>query len=744
MSKKKQNKEDVAVNRLLDLLRVQQVSEEEDTHVSEKIDETEAALPIETEAVSESEDQIIESSDTVDGTNAIIEEENKAIVASEEKTAETEPVVGEEYKKESEIDEINLLADEVNEVIDADETEDNDPELVDETIELIEDVESGENKVTLLDDIMTSTVNENEIDEEEVEPEEFDSSLFSPLNDKKYKRDSRSVLHAFFNKFNESWRRVTIHITDKTIWLLQLKTGLKETEIENFGEYNIPYQDGDKTIENMDDLLPYVLENEVNSKQKKSAFGSFFSSKFVTKTRRTETPRLKHKELVELVDWTAKKDLPFNPDQALVNWESTSSVGDLNKQNIVIGIAEKDSLNKTIDIFQENRLKPRMFTTLPILLYKLFIRNYPDRKSRCYILVHIGETNTTIVVLEDHKYIFSREIIFGAQDFYKALDKKKMNETMIDYPMAKEILQQYGFPQAGSGVTTGSKISLYKISIFLRPVVERLTGELSRSLKYFKKQNPKLKWEEMLFDGVGASFPHLLDVIHENLELKVSLLNPIRRGKYNYQSGCVIPDKLLSTYSVNFALATEEIEGINLIPSNLRSNFRYIFLSKVMIAIVAFLIPFFSMTAFFTYSKFNHVVKQVESKTKKWENLSVQAKEYSGLMGDMEILDAYKSYMKNDKTYSHNQVSLLKLISSIIPKHIKLTSLAFNKEASNDGGDEFHDVLKLDGFVQANASVADIYLTNFIINIEELPYFTSLNTDIKDHNQPGDEKLFFL
>lgn len=713
MSEEDKERQDLATNRLLDLLRAQQAKDEPVEKKPETVKE-----------MTEEEIDFEIGQETEESGKSLLESLKKTI--SHEEIIEEVPVVEEVVVSKVPGDRIKTILDE--------KKPDERP-----TTDLLQQIQKD--------------ISKTEEKENVVKPEEFDSTLLSTLVEQNHKIDISNYIGAVVSRLNDSQRQICIHRGENFLRLLQVVKRIKGTTIEKFETYTLPYKTNGQTISNMDQLLSFVLENELKSKEKKTAFGSYYDSKLLTKTHIIQTPKLKQKELVDLIQWNAKKNLPFNAENAETNWETTDAVGNSNKQNIVIGIGERNSIEEIITQFNKHHLKLRLFTTLPILLWKLFIKNYPDMKEGCYILVHIGETSTTIVVVEEHKLLYSREVSVGAEDFYTAIMQRIVvgNETVkIDHLQARQILGDYGFPKDTNGVIQGTKISLYKISIFLRPVLERLTSELSRSLSYFKKQNTELEWEWLLFDGIGATFPNLLKTIGQNLDLKVGILNPLRNGSFSFSDGKILPEKMLPYYTINFALADDEAEKINILPNKIRSNYKYLLLTKIAALVGIFLIPFFVINTFFSYQKVDELGGQIKVKTAEWGKLSSTAQEYFIILDEIEMVSGFRKFLSNDRIYSKNQIKILKLFSSVVPSDVKFTSITFKKEVvktekeeSENVPQEFKDVILVNGFVQAEASVADIHFTNFLIQLQESNVFTKVDSNLKKQSDLQEGKLFF-
>ncbi|MBC8402118.1 MAG: pilus assembly protein PilM [Candidatus Marinimicrobia bacterium] len=718
MSEEAKEKEELATTRLLDLLRAQQTGKKVEKQqaavpaeeVTEKVDSTESE-----EGISQGEDEPTAQSIS-DGFDSV-QEGTKTAKEKEETAKSIETKVPDVTVEKTKVDSQNKVV-----------------------------------SKSLLQEIQTPTLSSEPEKQIEIQPEEFDNSLFSTLSEVKSRPGFHQYISTLFHIFDESHRKLTLHCGDQFLRFLQVKIGFKKPEIEQFGEYSLPYNADGDTITEMDKLLAYVLDKELAYKRKKSIYGACFAAKAETKTHIFQTPKLDRKELMDLIEWNAKKNLPFSTEEAIINWEVNPAVGSANN-NVVVGISKKDSVENLITIFKDNNFDLRLFSTLPVLIWKLFIRNYPDRKDGCYVLIHIGEKQTTITVVVVQKLLYTREIAVGASDFYKAVMQKVVvgdQSIEIDYKMAKQLLRDYGIPRETSGVVPGSQISLYKISIFLRPLVERMTGELNRSLNYFKKQNPDLKWDELLFDGIGATFPNMLDTFANNLNLKVGLLNPIRRERYSYKNGQVLSDRMLPNYTVNFALASEETEKINVITKKQRSNFQYIFLHKVAAVAVALCLPLFIILMIFSNQKIERLDRIIDEREKQWSSLSTQAKEYLNTLGDIEVLSGFRTFLGNDKIHSMNQIKILKLLSSVAPSDIKLTALKVKKgiagdkkTETEDKPQEFIDLMEVNGFIEADASVSDIQLTNFVMKLEQLSVFTDIDMSINERSNPQDRKLFF-
>ena len=164
----------------------------------------------------------------------------------------------------------------------------------------------------------------------------------------------------------------------------------------------------------------------------------------------------------------------------------------------------------------------------------------------------------------------------------------------------------------------------------------------------------------------------------------------------------------------------------------------------------AFFIPIYLITTLLSGFTIKQLEEDIQTRSNQWDKLSIQAKEFIGLMMDIDILNGYWSFLENDRKHSINQIKILKMFSTIVPKDIKLTTIQFKKvsiesgtKINGAGAGVFKPGVKVSGFVQAEASVSDIYLTNFVMKLEQLNMFSKIDLKVDKTSKTTEGKLFF-
>ena len=560
------------------------------------------------------------------------------------------------------------------------------------------------------------------------------------------------VLDLFFEFSNWAFgvrKKITFQCTPEAIRVLKTVSAGNRNVVEGMDIFPLPYELEDQKITHRDDLIAHILDTFDTKLWKKDTMFRMYSSFIETHTKIFKAPPVKGKEIAELITWTAKKNLPFSSENINIDHMVLDSEKGELKKNIIIGVGNNESITFMSDLFKKKKFDLQNVTTIPFLDWETFKHCYPDRLRGCIAIVHMNQNETTITMVKSGRMEFTREMAVGVKDYHKALIQRVMvgNDAVnITDEMASEYLMRYGIPINTDGDIPETGISLYKISIFLRPIVERMTSEINRSLDYFRKQVADVECQEIYLTGPGAAIPNLVEVFATQLERTTEHLNPLRQGDFEFSDQFELDHQLIPIFATNFGLALKTSAGINLLPVARKQHFQYKVFNKMSIFLTAILIPIYLLIGYFAYMEESVMEESVANMNRQWQKLSEQSQEYFIMRDDLQYLGNYWGFLENDGINSENQIKLLKLISSEIPDNIKITSLVFRPASSKEAGSVIKqaahvDRIALSGIVNAHAGIADIQLTNFIMRLESLNLFTSI--DREGSPSSDDSRLLF-
>jgi len=612
-------------------------------------------------------------------------------------------------------------------------------------------------------DLMDSSAplpeNQREESEEEAPPEidiEADAvvQLISPENFLPHKdvpspNKVIDLLYEFSNWAFGVRKKITFQVMPDSIRVLMTISAGNRNVVTGMDEYSIPFEAEDQKITHRDDLIKYILDTIDVKVWKKDTMFRMYSSFIETHTKIFKAPPVKGKEINELITWTAKKNLPFSSENINIDHMILDSEKGELKKNVIIGVGNNETITYMSDLFKKKKFDLQNITTIPFLDWETFNHCYPDRLRGCIAIVHMNQNETTITMVKSGRMEFTREMAVGVKDYQKALVQRVMvgNDAVnITEEMARDYLMRFGIPVDTDIDIPETGISLYKISIFLRPIVERMTSEINRSLDYFRKQVADVECSEIYLTGPGAAIPNLVEVFGEQLERPTEHLNPMRQGDFEFSDTFELNYQLIPIFSTNFGLALKTSAGINLLPQARKQHFQYKIFNKMAMFITVILLPIYLLMGYFTYMEQGVLAESVANMKTQWLKLSEQSQEYFTMRDDLKFLGSYWDFLENDNINSENQMKLLKLISSEIPDNIKITSLVFRPASSKESGSvikqaAYVDRIALSGIVLAHAGIADIQLTNFIMRLESLNMFT--NIDREGTPSSDDTRLLF-
>lgn len=566
-------------------------------------------------------------------------------------------------------------------------------------------------------------------------------------------------------RITKSSRRLCLEITDKGIRYLQARMGGTSIRVEKFGYLKVPFKlDETTVIRDVRTLTEVALPRVIGKKGLKRLYTSVYSQQFEGRTHFFQAPSaLGKKDLSELVNWQATKNMNLGDGRGILRYDAQPAATASGKDHVILVGADKEKTKQTYSAFRKAGMQIRYTSQLPVLLWNSFKKEYPDQVENTTILLHMQQSNTTLAVVHKGVLLSTREMSVGVEDFEAALEQKVNidgKSVLLTREEAGKIITDFGIPRKPAGKIKPHGLTLYRVSIFLRPVVERLTSEIQRSINFFKKQYNELTWDRIYISGQGGTIPNLSNALQENLGIEISLFNPIRAENIVYdEEEKTISYEDLPLYTTLFALLnTPGNDTYNLLPDNIVQDQTLIPYATVSSYAAIFLIPIIALTVVLEQMRAGALQEELIKKEAPLRNISPKTEQYLGYQKDIRILSQYAEFLKTDSLKTRNYLKVMKFLSNVVPEEIRLTGLTIDREllggettttASEDvesaalSASSFRDYAQIAGFVESDPSVADIRLTNFRMNLEKTQAFRNIKLNVKprDKNQPN--RLFF-
>ncbi len=265
------------------------------------------------------------------------------------------------------------------------------------------------------------------------------------------------------------------------------------------------------------------------------------------------------KDLRAAVMWEAKKVVPLDLDEMILDWKvieknkdkkdplgEKEDAGSQAEEQIKVLLtgAPKNLINKYIEIFKTARINLLSLETEIFSMIRSLVGNDPLVAA----VVDMGAVNTDIVVVEKGMPVFSRSLDMGGIMVTKAVK----DSLRVDYKRA----EQFKFDISSLGA--GASDSQDAVPRAIKSAIEPIMNEVEYSLNLFQEKNNK-KIEKLILSGGGSNLAEITGYLEKNLNIKVIIGDPWARVVYPLDLKPVL-DEVGAKMSIAIGLALREVD----------------------------------------------------------------------------------------------------------------------------------------------------------------------------------------
>lgn len=399
--------------------------------------------------------------------------------------------------------------------------------------------------------------------------------------------------------------------------------------------------------------------------------------------RRLSLPSMPKEELKEAVRWELKRQIPQPIEDMEVRFYilGEEKEGRASGQVDLIAVAcPQTHLERLLTIAEKAEIKPTHLDVAPFALWNLILTCQEKALAEDIALLDMGAEKTGIYIFQKGILQFSREITPGGADFTKAIGESLTpgENPRLLFTRAEKIKQIIGLPiQGPSANIPGESISIAKITFAIRPVLEKLVAEISRSLEYFRLQIGNKNIDRLLLCGGGASMKNIASYLSQELHLSVERFNPWKFLPFDQQK---FNAQLLEEWGPQLAIAAgvalPPIREINFLPekeslfSHLRQRTNpYFWGSALAAAIFAFL--FWGRQA-----ELGRLHKEYEKKIVRLQDLEKLPMTLSSLKEKEKQIKQNLSFLSSAPIGSFSEREVLAELRHLIPVNMTVTQLS--------------------------------------------------------------------
>jgi type IV pilus assembly protein PilM len=289
--------------------------------------------------------------------------------------------------------------------------------------------------------------------------------------------------------------------------------------------------------------------------------------------QRISIPSMPKAELKEAVPWEIKGNLPFPVETARIDFHILDEFVEDNvkKLDLIVVACPNHLIERTLSIAEGAGLQPTHLDVGPFALWNVLLAWDQFKKEEEIALIDLGSEKTGIYLFKNGILQFSREVTPAGADITRAIIEGLgfEGEPELVYERAERIKQEVGIHSAADqeGIVDES-INLSKISFLIRPVLEKMTAEIQRSLDYYKSQFNVERIDRALLTGGGANLKNIASYLGGEFRLPVDHFNPV--GRFLLDSKKIDGqglDRIGSVFTVAAGIALPEPKRIELLPA---------------------------------------------------------------------------------------------------------------------------------------------------------------------------------
>ena len=509
--------------------------------------------------------------------------------------------------------------------------------------------------------------------------------------------------------------------------VIDIGTSLTLLDIELSGEpvihslKVIPLNEAKREETILNSLRDFIRKNKIQHSN--AILGLSLKSLLI---KRIQLPAIPQSELAEAIKWQLKDELKLEKSGEVMDFyilKETGKADGSKLQDVMCVLAQEQEVRSSVLLLKELGLRclavmPRHFG-YPKLAQK-YLTQSPDEIVG---ILDIEEDSGYISFHKKGKFEFFREVPLAINKLKEALSTTLATERgtiKLSNEDIDNLLFKHGIPQEDN-LLYKDKIARAEILSMLRPVLERIVGEIKLSLSYYESQFQGEAVKKMFVMGLAQNIPHIDKYLSSELPLKIekfSLAGKIKVPSSVDQGG-------LSGISASFGLALDYDKNINLLPYEFRTEeFEYI--EKLSLRWVAF---FALIILVFSYL-FSWI--SVSAYKKRLNNALFHLSTLSEINEIKTSVDAFNNFITAVTDMQTSVTGILKRISNIAAKELFVETLSINCDSKTG---------VISGVVKNADQNLDEIVTKFSRDLQSSNYVTDATISSTEHEKEDSEDI---
>lgn len=477
-------------------------------------------------------------------------------------------------------------------------------------------------------------------------------------------------------------------------------------------------------------------------------------SSAVVEVRQIRIPKVPKKQIANAVYWTLKKEVPFDEEDSIFDFDVLGDVVEqgVQKKAIMVYIAPKHEIKRLKNLFSKTGFPLGGISIAPFAIQNLLRTRWVQTGEKTVGSLSVGEDWSRIDIFSSGNLVLTRGIKSGMNSLIEGIIEgvnERENRPYFESGSGKDVPLPLSFEGEKSIDTEQAR----KILLTLRPdslpytktdpglyfkeeevfrmilsALDRLVRQIERSFEHYGLNLGNDKVSKIYMAGEISSFTRLVDYISNQVGLPTDILDPFSSGT-PFSEALSAPD---SSYErTSFVPAV----GMSLSDNSYTPNFIFTHQDKQKLASVprinrAIFVVFMFIIAICT-GVFLWQTRLAREKQSKIIDLQQRLEQYSPRLNQNFILQlAAKGKQKSRilKEYSRKYFGMAVIgeVCRTIPSNIRLLSVTANLgrvSGGKEGGGGETKALILEGMVFGDQQRLEASLAAYLVSLEACPLF---------------------
>jgi len=462
-----------------------------------------------------------------------------------------------------------------------------------------------------------------------------------------------------------------------------------------------------------------------------------------------KVPHQSEKEKNQIIQFSINKNISYPVEDAIITHRKGK------KEIYYASVGTKIDLERFGNYFHHNQWNIRKWYPLAQAIYNAFLWNYPDRKNATTLIIHIGENNGSILCCEKTELKAIRPLYIGLLSLIDALKDNGMYKTKKD----EEHRKLFSVPETLLSIAD-QKLNKGEYDGIFRSVFENWKQEIDRIVNDIRNEVKISDDSEILLSGSAGDITHLDKFIQLATGIKTRFMNPIRNLAVttNFNSNSLEYNPALLTGSIGAGINI--LGNSSILPKNLKQYEMLRWINRGGILTAAATIAFCAILSFHKKINVNELRTLLNPMQVQNNSLKHIETKHKQLTKNTANVENQLDKLSDDTQYFDRILVVNRILSYYTPKEIRISEANFQKGWDKEGykkvgrelvkivhkEDEDLRILKLVGQVESNSALLETHFNNFLAMLEETNAFQEIEVkseSIKRGGKNSEQNLSF-